>query len=70
MMAIKPRFWTPAEDAELTQLAEQGINRVAIARQLNRSLGAIERRAARLGVRLPPAAGPALPSEKSNDPAQ
>jgi hypothetical protein len=69
-MAIKPRSWTPAEDAELTRLAEQGINRITIARQLNRTLGATERRAARLGVRLPPAVSPALLNEKRNDPTQ
>ena len=47
--------WTAQEDAELTRLAESKLNRIAISRTLNRSVGAAEARASRLEIRLPSA---------------
>jgi hypothetical protein len=51
--ARKP--WTAADDAKLIRLAELGVNRIEIARKLNRSVGATEVRASKLGIRLPTA---------------
>jgi hypothetical protein len=44
--------WTEAADAELRQLAESGLNRIEIARRLNRSVAATEVRASALGIRI------------------
>jgi hypothetical protein len=51
------RRWTEADDAQLQQLAASGISRIEIARQLNRTVGATEVRAGKLGIQLPVAAG-------------
>ncbi|MBV9243064.1 MAG: hypothetical protein JO314_13760 [Acidobacteria bacterium] len=59
-MAFPRKPWTAADDAELSRLAENGHNRIEIARKLNRSVGATEVRASKLGVRLPTASSFAL----------
>src|SRR5579859_799372 len=50
-MAFPRKPWTFADEAELKQIAESGLNRIEIARRLNRSVGAIEVRASALGIR-------------------
>lgn len=54
-MAFPRKPWTAADDVELTLLAEGGLDRIEIARKLNRSVGATETRASKLGIRLPAA---------------
>jgi hypothetical protein len=44
------RAWSEKEDSELAYLADSGINRVDIASRLDRSMGAVEARAIKLGV--------------------
>ena len=53
-MPISRRRWTDADDEELKRLAADGeLDRIAIARKLNRSVGATEMRASTLGIQLP-----------------
>lgn len=49
-LATKPAPWTPAEDAHLERRLEQGRTLEVIARELRRSLTAVEVRAKRLGI--------------------
>ena len=46
----KPPAWTPAEDAHLERRLEQGRSLEVIARELHRSLTAVEVRSKRLGI--------------------
>lgn len=52
-MAPRNKTWTTAEDAELTRLAASGIDRISLARKLNRTVSAVESRGYKLGVQLP-----------------
>jgi hypothetical protein len=52
-MRIIRKPWTASDDAELTRLAASEIDRIEIARKLNRSVGATEVRAGKLGIQLP-----------------
>jgi hypothetical protein len=53
---IKPKRWTPSEDAELMRLARSGVSEPDIARQLGRSIIATIPRTAKLKTKryLPP----------------
>jgi hypothetical protein len=53
---IKPKRWTPTEDAELVRLAKSGVSEPDIARQLGRSIIATIQRTTRLKTKryLPP----------------
>ena len=46
------KIWTADEDAELVQLATNGVSRAEIAVRLDRSVAGLEARARRLGVRI------------------
>jgi hypothetical protein len=51
-MAFPRKPWTFADDAELKELAERCVDRREIARQLNRSIAAVEVRASALGIKI------------------
>lgn len=44
--------WTPSDDAQLLQLAQEGLPRGEIARRLGRTLGSLETRASKIGIRM------------------
>ena len=55
MAPPRTNSWTDAQDAELKRLAASGTNRLELAHKLNRSVSAVEARAYKLKIQLPPA---------------
>ncbi len=64
-MAFQRKPWTTADDGQLKELAKSGLNRIEIARLLQRSIAACEVRASKLGIRLASATG-VVPTDKNS----